>query len=71
MSSSYLQLLTFLVGYFVPPIIFNRVVIKTKDSKKKENKMMCVDGKQRLTSLHKFMKGQIGIWDSNKPPKKW
>lgn len=61
------------MGYFVPPIIFNRkiVTVKTSDGKNVERKMMCVDGKQRLTALYDFMKGRIGILDSGKPPQKW
>lgn len=61
------------MGYFVPPIIFNRklVITETPDGKKSEQKKVCVDGKQRLTAIFNFMSGKIGIWDSNNPQKKW
>lgn len=32
---------------------------------------ICVDGKQRLTSVQKFMDGRIGVLDSATPPQKW
>jgi len=62
------------VGYFVPPIIFNhKLIIRVtpEGDEVKEKKRICVDGKQRLTSLQKFMTGQIGIADGNNPQKKW
>ncbi|KAG0651378.1 hypothetical protein D0Z07_1635 [Hyphodiscus hymeniophilus] len=62
-----------LMGYFIPPIIFN-VKVKSSNSggrKVIEHKRICVDGKQRLTSLQKFMNGQIGFFDCNHPSKKW
>ncbi|KZT54225.1 hypothetical protein CALCODRAFT_485737 [Calocera cornea HHB12733] len=40
-------------NYYIPPVVFSR-----KDNGIKEVKI-CVDGKQRLTSIHKFMKGEI------------
>ncbi|TVY83145.1 hypothetical protein LSUE1_G002651 [Lachnellula suecica] len=62
-----------IVGYFIPPIIFNvKTRIVNKNGQKEVNyTRICVDGKQRLTSVHKFMKGQIGFFDSNSPQKKW
>ena len=40
-------------------------------NKVKKYYRICVDGKQRLSSLIKFMDGRIGVWDSSHPPKKW
>jgi hypothetical protein len=31
----------------------------------------CVDGKQRLTSIKRFMEGEIGVQDNAVPQKKW
>ncbi|ESZ98446.1 hypothetical protein SBOR_1108 [Sclerotinia borealis F-4128] len=63
-----------LMGYFVPPIVLNvkTVINKLKDGQKEVKHMrICVDGKQRLTSLYKFMSGEIGFLDTSHPPKKW
>ena len=54
-----------MAGYFIPPIIFN--VQKRND----HNFRVCVDGKQRLSSVRAFMKGEIGFEDDSVPPKKW
>ncbi|OBT40300.1 hypothetical protein VE00_09642 [Pseudogymnoascus sp. WSF 3629] len=63
-----------LQGYFIPPIIFN-VLEEWETTDNGEDMMrhcrICVDGKQRLTSLQKFMEGKIGVSDSSHPPKKW
>jgi uncharacterized protein with ParB-like and HNH nuclease domain len=61
------------VGYFIPPIIFNvRANAENVGGKKKiKYTRICVDGKQRLTSIQKFMNGHIGFFDSNHPSKKW
>ncbi len=40
-------------------------------NKVKKYYRICVDGKQRLTSLIKFMDGRIGVWDNMRPAKKW
>ncbi|KAL1719976.1 hypothetical protein EV715DRAFT_198185 [Schizophyllum commune] len=40
-------------NFYIPPIIFTLTV---EDG---EEKRTCIDGKQRLTSLHRFMDGQI------------
>ncbi|KAL1744739.1 hypothetical protein HDZ31DRAFT_37920 [Schizophyllum fasciatum] len=40
-------------NFYIPPIIFT---VTTEDG---EEKRTCIDGKQRLTSLHRFMDGQI------------
>jgi hypothetical protein len=62
-------------GYFIPPIIFNLITeMEEPDDggpKKPKFYRICVDGKQRLTSLIKFMNGKIGVSDNSKPPKKW
>lgn len=63
-----------LQGYFIPPIIFNVTEqMETLDdgSETMRHYRICVDGKQRLTSLQKFMEGKVGVTDSSHPPKKW
>ncbi|KAI9647758.1 hypothetical protein NHQ30_004146 [Ciborinia camelliae] len=63
-----------LMGYFIPPIVLNvkTVINKLKDGQKEVKHMrICVDGKQRLTSLYKFMSGEIGFLDTSHPPKRW
>ncbi|THH18787.1 hypothetical protein EW146_g2255 [Bondarzewia mesenterica] len=45
-------------NYYVPPVIFT--VRKDEDG---EETRVCVDGKQRLTSIQKFFDGQIGYRD--------
>lgn len=63
-----------LQGYFIPPIIFNVLEeMETLDNGQETVRhcRICVDGKQRLTSLQKFMEGKIGVSDSSHPPKKW
>lgn len=54
-----------MAGYFIPPIIFN---VQEREGRKFR---ICVDGKQRLSSICMFMKGEIGFEDSSTPPKKW
>lgn len=64
----------FTEGYFIPPVIFNvqSVLEQQPDgSKSLRTYRICVDGKQRLTSMQKFFEGQIGFLDSSSPPKKW
>jgi len=41
-------------NYYVPPVIF----ASTRDDSGEEVKV-CVDGKQRLTSIQKFMDGHV------------
>ncbi|KAG4033818.1 hypothetical protein MFRU_004g03210 [Monilinia fructicola] len=63
-----------LMGYFIPPIVLNvkTVINELKDGRKEvKHVRICVDGKQRLTSLYKFMNGEIGFLDNSHPPKKW
>lgn len=61
------------MGYFIPPIVFNvkQKIIKIGGRKTIDHKRVCVDGKQRLTSVQKFMNGHIGFYDGNRPSKKW
>ncbi|RDL37016.1 uncharacterized protein BP5553_04449 [Venustampulla echinocandica] len=68
-----LLITSILMGYFIPPIIFNvkNKIIEKNGQKQLAYTRICVDGKQRLTSVHKFMTGQIGFFDSNSPQKKW
>jgi hypothetical protein len=68
-----LQQLTFQVGYFVPPIIFNvrKTIIKVEGQEKEKYTRTTVDGKQRLSSIWKFMSGQVGFFDNNSPQRKW
>jgi hypothetical protein len=59
------------VGYLPPPIIFNvkLVITETPNGKSEKHIRTCVDGKQRLTSILRFMRGEIGFLDSKH--KKW
>lgn len=61
------------MGYFIPPIIFNvkKNVVKVGGREEERFVRTCVDGKQRLTSIWRFMKGQIGFNDTNSAQKKW
>ncbi|RDW79941.1 hypothetical protein BP6252_04579 [Coleophoma cylindrospora] len=62
------------IGYFIPPLIFNLISKTEKDEcgkKVEKYYRVCVDGKQRMTSVVKFMDGLIGFYDSSHPPKKW
>ncbi|KAH8811477.1 hypothetical protein F5884DRAFT_749854 [Xylogone sp. PMI_703] len=65
-----------ITGNFVPPIVFNVVERMEEDPNNPGKEIqqvyrVCVDGKQRLTSIKKFMDGLIGFYDSNDPPRKW
>lgn len=44
-----------MLNYYVPPIIF-RTIPGSHDS---NDKMICIDGKQRLTSIKRFLDGEI------------
>ncbi|KAK6586708.1 hypothetical protein PZA11_001765 [Diplocarpon coronariae] len=61
------------VGYFIPPIIFNvkKTIVNVGILREKRFLRTCVDGKQRLTSIWRFIKGTIGFFDTNAPQKKW
>lgn len=55
-------------NYYVPPVIFN--VTKVHDEQGQTRfKRTCVDGKQRLTSVLKFMRGEIPVLDKRRA--KW
>ena len=43
-------------NFYVPPIVF--AVVKDEDG---EEVRRCVDGKQRLTSIQKFIDGQVSV----------
>ncbi|KAI6708288.1 hypothetical protein JHW43_009181, partial [Diplocarpon mali] len=60
-------------GYFIPPIIFNvkKTIVNVGILREKRFLRTCVDGKQRLTSIWRFIKGTIGFFDTNAPQKKW
>ncbi|KAL2354570.1 hypothetical protein BJ546DRAFT_843645, partial [Cryomyces antarcticus] len=49
-------------NFYIPPIIFNRQEVKADDGTIR-HKRVCVDGKQRLTSVSKFVRGHIGCHD--------
>ncbi|TKA52202.1 hypothetical protein B0A49_12075 [Cryomyces minteri] len=49
-------------NFYIPPIIFNRQEVKADDGTIR-HKRICVDGKQRLTSVSKFVRGHIGCHD--------
>ncbi|KAL2069350.1 hypothetical protein VTL71DRAFT_15688 [Oculimacula yallundae] len=68
-----LLITSILMGYFIPPIIFNvqRSVVQVDGREEERFTRTCVDGKQRLTSIWKFMNGSIGFFDTNSPSKKW
>ncbi|PUU74802.1 hypothetical protein B9Z19DRAFT_1132544 [Tuber borchii] len=50
-----------LANFYVPPIIFN--VIKFIENGERRYKRVCIDGKQRLTSIRKFVDGEIPVLD--------
>lgn len=54
--------------YYIPPLIFN-IQIVTDAQGEKHFKRICVDGKQRLSSIHAFVKGFIPVEDRHR--KKW
>lgn len=45
-------------NFYVPPVIF--ALVKDDDG---EDTRVCVDGKQRLTSIQKFFDGQVRLVD--------
>ncbi|KAG6821635.1 hypothetical protein H0H93_000144 [Arthromyces matolae] len=54
-------------NYYVPPIVF---AVHPVDGEPNEEIRVCVDGKQRLTSIQKFCDGQIPFRDP-KSKKQW
>jgi len=51
-----------LENYYVPPILFNKTQITLADGTTRL-KRVCVDGKQRLSSIEAFVRGQIPCRD--------
>ncbi|KAF2083304.1 hypothetical protein K490DRAFT_6676, partial [Saccharata proteae CBS 121410] len=51
-------------NFFVPPVIFNLKERVDEDGCKRPYRV-CVDGKQRLSSIQAFMEGRIGCHDKN------
>jgi len=51
-------------NYYVPPVIFNLERVAGPNGTT-IFKRICVDGKQRLTSIKEFMEGKIGCHDSH------
>jgi hypothetical protein len=51
-------------NYYVPPIIFNQERVAGLNGQV-HYKRICVDGKQRLSSIKAFMEGDIGCSDGN------
>ncbi|OJD35291.1 uncharacterized protein BKCO1_1800050 [Diplodia corticola] len=49
-------------NHYIPPIIFNRQISRNQDGKARI-KRVCIDGKQRLSSVKAFMDGTIGCHD--------
>jgi hypothetical protein len=47
-------------NFYIPPIILNK---KTPTQERKETIHVCVDGKQRLSSVRAFVKGMIPCRD--------
>ena len=52
-------------GYYVPPVIFNLQVLDDSDGLRRIRRT-CVDGKQRLTSIREFLRGNIPCRIDNK-----
>ncbi|KAI9887472.1 MAG: hypothetical protein M1823_000730 [Watsoniomyces obsoletus] len=57
---------TLMEGYYVPPVLFN---MKQHPGDPSKRTHVCVDGKQRLTSIRAFMKGLIPCKDDQ--DQKW
>ncbi|KAF2499427.1 hypothetical protein BU16DRAFT_578999 [Lophium mytilinum] len=55
-------------NYYVPPVIFNCERLPANDAGERW-KRVCVDGKQRISSIHAFIKGKIPCHDKDK--NKW
>ncbi|KAF2092490.1 hypothetical protein NA57DRAFT_9566, partial [Rhizodiscina lignyota] len=51
-----------LEDYYIPPIIFNRQKVTLEDGTSRW-KRVCVDGKQRLSSVRAFIQGKIPVKD--------
>ncbi|KAF2689585.1 hypothetical protein K458DRAFT_129698 [Lentithecium fluviatile CBS 122367] len=55
--------LTSVENFYVPPIILNKKPRDTKNGAPPKHKLVCVDGKQRLSSVRAFIKGIIPCHD--------
>ncbi|RPB01826.1 hypothetical protein L873DRAFT_1763601 [Choiromyces venosus 120613-1] len=56
-----------LANFYIPPVIFN--VIKFEEDGKERYRRICIDGKQRLTSIRRFVDGDIPVLDDKN--QKW
>ncbi|CUS09422.1 unnamed protein product [Tuber aestivum] len=56
-----------LANFYIPPVIFN--VIKFTEDGKERYRRICIDGKQRLTSIKRFVEGRIPVFDNKN--QKW
>ncbi|KAF2810377.1 uncharacterized protein BDZ99DRAFT_570957 [Mytilinidion resinicola] len=55
-------------NYYVPPVIFNCFRLAGNDEGERWRRV-CIDGKQRISSIHAFIKGKIPCHDKYK--RKW
>ncbi|KAF8428363.1 hypothetical protein EV426DRAFT_587589 [Tirmania nivea] len=55
-------------NYYVPPLIFNVKKVATENGSLRYQRI-CIDGKQRLSSIKAFVKGEIPCLDNRK--RKW
>lgn len=53
----------FTEDYYIPPIILNKKPLPTEGDVPKRHVMVCVDGKQRLSSVQAFVNGMIPCHD--------
>ncbi|KAG0130801.1 hypothetical protein HOY82DRAFT_561529 [Tuber indicum] len=51
-----------LANFYIPPVIFN--VIKFTENGEERYRRVCIDGKQRLTSIKRFVDGEIPVFDN-------
>ncbi|PWW78426.1 hypothetical protein C7212DRAFT_293441 [Tuber magnatum] len=56
-----------LANFYIPPVIFN--VIKFTEDGQERYRRVCIDGKQRLTSIKRFVDGEIPVFDNRN--QKW
>ncbi|KAI5809997.1 hypothetical protein DFH27DRAFT_461690, partial [Peziza echinospora] len=55
-----------MANYYVPPLIFNVKKIPSGDGDKQKQQRICIDGKQRLSSIKAFVAGEIPCHDHKK-----
>lgn len=65
-NSTNLYFLTTLQKYYVPPLIFSHNNLRLMNEK-----MVCIDGKQRCTSIVRFMDGEIPFVSPETKEKLW